>query len=50
MAFEQVARVFLDDGVELFVCFRERVEWVGWEVWAAGGLGVGEDVEEDLGW
>jgi hypothetical protein len=50
MAFEEVARVLFDDGVELFVCFGERIERVGREGEVTNGLGVGEDVEEDFWW
>ena len=50
MAFEEVARVFFDDGVEVLVCCREGVERVGGERGIKVGLGVGEDGEEDFWW
>lgn len=48
MAFEKVARVFFDYGVEMFVCCGERVERVGGEGGIEGWLGVGEYAEENL--
>ena len=48
MALEKTARVFLDYGIELFVCFRERVERGDGEGGVQIRLGKGEDVEEKL--
>jgi hypothetical protein len=48
MAFEEVARVFFYYGVELFVRFGERIEWVGVESKVVDGLSIGEDVEQNL--
>jgi len=50
VAFEEVARVFFDDGVEVFVCCGEGVERVGGERGVEVGFCVGEDGEEDLWW
>ena len=50
MAFEEVARVFFDHGIELFASSGERIERVRCEVEIAYGLGVREDVEENLWW
>jgi hypothetical protein len=49
MLLEKTARILLDYGVQLLVCFGERVERVGHERWVECGLGEGEDVEENLG-
>jgi hypothetical protein len=48
MSFEQVARVFFDNGVEVFVCRCEGVEGVGAEGRVQVRLGVGEDVKKDF--
>jgi len=50
VAFEEVARVFFDDGVEMLVCCGEGVERVGGERGVEVGFCVGEDGEEDFGW
>jgi hypothetical protein len=48
MAFEEVARVFFYYSVERFVRFGERIEWVGSDGKVVDGLGIGEDVEQNL--
>jgi len=50
VAFEEVARVFFDDGVEMLVCCGEGVERVGGEGGVEVWLRVGEDGEKDFGW
>jgi len=50
VAFEEVARVFFDDGVEVFVCCGERVERAGGEGGVEVWLCVGEYGEENLWW
>lgn len=50
MAFEEVARVFFDHGIELFIGSGERIERIRREVEIADGLGVREDIEENLWW
>jgi hypothetical protein len=46
MPFEQVARVFFDNGIEVFVCRCEGVEGVGAEGGVQVWLGVGEDIKK----
>ena len=50
MALEEVARVFFDHGIELFIGSGERIERIRREVEIADGLGVREDIEENLWW
>lgn len=48
MALEEVARILLDNGVELLICGCEGVEGVGLEGWVEDRLRVGEDCEEEF--
>lgn len=49
MLFQQAARILLYKGVEVLVCRGKGIERIRVECEVAGGLGEGEDVEEDLG-
>ena len=50
MLLQQTASVLFDDGIKVFVCFCEGVEWVRYERWVAGRFGEREYVEEDFRW